>query len=159
MARAYYSTVFREPATEVWKIIRDFNNYPVWVGGAGESRIEDGKSGDAVGAVRSVHYKGRHIRQRLLALSDVERSFSYGSCEPFAFMGSDGESAEPIDYEGTLRVTPIIATGQSFVEWWVSFDGGAADRARWTAFFAAGLRHWMASLGSHVGDTDLGGAP
>jgi|SRR5450432_18899 hypothetical protein len=42
MARAYYSTVFEQPAPEVWKIVRDFNNYPVWVGGAGESRIEDG---------------------------------------------------------------------------------------------------------------------
>ena len=34
---------------QVWKIVRDFNTYPVWVGGAGESAIEDGKSGDAVG--------------------------------------------------------------------------------------------------------------
>ncbi|HEY4985103.1 MAG TPA: SRPBCC family protein, partial [Bradyrhizobium sp.] len=77
MAKAYYSTVFAQPAPEVWKIIRDFNNYPVWVGGAGESRIEDGKSGDTVGAIRSVLYQGRHIRQRLLAQSDVERSQTY----------------------------------------------------------------------------------
>jgi len=27
MARAYYSTIFREPAPEIWKIVRDFNNY------------------------------------------------------------------------------------------------------------------------------------
>jgi hypothetical protein len=54
MAKAYYSTVFEQPAPEVWKIIRDFNNYPVWVDGAGESRIEDGKSGDTVGAIRNV---------------------------------------------------------------------------------------------------------
>jgi hypothetical protein len=74
MASAYYSTIFHEPAAEIWKIIRDFNNYPIWVGGAGESRIEDGKSGDAVGAVRHVLYQGRQIRQRLLALSDVERA-------------------------------------------------------------------------------------
>src|SRR5712692_2583662 len=57
MAKAYYSTVFEQPAPEVWKIVRDFNNYPVWVGGAGESEIEDGKSGDTVGAVRSVLYR------------------------------------------------------------------------------------------------------
>jgi hypothetical protein len=69
MAKAYYSTVFREPAADIWEIVRDFNNYPVWVGGAGESRIEDGKSGDTVGAVRDVVYQERHIRQRLLALS------------------------------------------------------------------------------------------
>ena len=79
MARAYYSTIFRESAPEVWKIIRDFNNYPIWVSGAGESRIEDGRAGDAVGAVRHVVYEGRHIRQRLLALSDVERSQTYES--------------------------------------------------------------------------------
>ncbi len=54
MATAYYSIVFEQPAAEVWKIIRDFNDYPVWVGGAGESRMGDGKSGDAVGAVRSM---------------------------------------------------------------------------------------------------------
>ena len=74
MTSAYYSTIFAAPAAEVWKIVRDFNNYPVWVDGAGDSEIEDGKTGDTVGAVRSVHYNGRHIRQRLLALSDVERS-------------------------------------------------------------------------------------
>jgi hypothetical protein len=52
---------------KVWKIVRDFNNYPVWVGGAGESEFADGKSGDAVGAVRRVLYQDRRIRQRLLA--------------------------------------------------------------------------------------------
>jgi hypothetical protein len=50
MARAYYSTVFTRSADELWSDIRDFNNYLVWVDGSGESEIEDGKSGDAVGA-------------------------------------------------------------------------------------------------------------
>jgi len=159
MAKVYYSSVLDRPSDAVWAMVRDFNNYPAYIDEVTESHIEDGRAGDAVGAVRSFVYDGLRVRQCLLALSDVERSFSYSSCEPFAFMGSDGESAAPIDYEGTLRVTPIVATGQSFVEWWVSFDCGAADRARWTAFFAAGLRHWMASLGSHVGDAASGGAP
>ena len=70
----------RTARSEVWKIVRDFNNYPVWVGGAGESRIEDGKTGDTVGAVRSVLYQERQIRQRLLALSDVERAQTYEFC-------------------------------------------------------------------------------
>ena len=51
VAKAYYSTVFERPADDIWKIIRDFNNYPVWVGGAGESRIEGGKSGETIGAI------------------------------------------------------------------------------------------------------------
>lgn len=62
MTRAYYSTVFEQSAPRVWEIVRDFNNYPVWVGGVGESWIEDDKTGDTVGAVRSVLYQERNIR-------------------------------------------------------------------------------------------------
>src|SRR5947209_407987 len=99
MAKAYYSTVFEQPAQKIWEIVRDFNNYPVWVGGAGESAIEDGKSGDTVGAIRNVLYQERRIRQRLLAQSDVERSQTYEFC---------GAPAMPmIDYQATLRVTPV----------------------------------------------------
>ena len=77
MTRSYYSTIFDQSADEVWNIIRDFNNYSVWVDGAGESQIEAGKSGDSVSAIRNVLYNGKQIRQRLLALSDVERSQTY----------------------------------------------------------------------------------
>lgn len=77
MAKAYYSTVFTQSADDIWNVIRDFNNYPVWVDGAGESRIEDGRSGDTVGAVRDVLYRGQRIRQRLVALSDAERAQVY----------------------------------------------------------------------------------
>ena len=49
MSKCYYSTIFEQPADEVWNVIRDFNNYPVWVDGAGESEIEAGKSGEFCG--------------------------------------------------------------------------------------------------------------
>jgi len=48
--RRHCSTIFRQTALEIWKIIRDFNNYPVC--DAGGSRIEDGKPGETVGAIR-----------------------------------------------------------------------------------------------------------
>jgi hypothetical protein len=108
MAKAYYSTVFEQPAPEVWKIVRDFNNYKVWVGGAGESQIEDGKSGDTVGAIRSVLYQGRNIRQRLVAQSDTERSQTYEFC---------GEPTLPVTgFQATLRITPVVDGGRAFVE-------------------------------------------
>src|SRR5437763_8407617 len=69
MAKAYYSTVFEQPAEDIWAIVRDFNNYSVWLADT-ESRIENGKSGDAVGAIRNVRIADRTIRQRLLAHSD-----------------------------------------------------------------------------------------
>ena len=138
MTSAYYSTIFRKPAADVWKIVRDFNNYPVWVGGAGESAIEDGKSGDTVGAVRNVLYQQRRIRQRLLAQSDVERSQTYEFC---------GEPTIPVtDYQATLRVTPIVDGDRAFVEWWATFDCEAAKRDELTGSLAGSFEKWLESL-------------
>lgn len=138
MARSYYSTVFDQSADAVWRVIRDFNNYPVWVDGAGESEIEDGKSGEAVGCVRHVLYDGRHIRQRLKALSDTERAQTYAFAE---------EGALPVtDYEATLRVTPIVDGGRAFVEWWATFDCAPAERTERVAFFRDAFAGWLESL-------------
>ena len=138
MAKAYYSTVFPQPAAAVGEIIRDFNNYPVWVGGAGESRIEDGKSGDAVGAVRNVQYRDRTIRQRLLGLSDIERTQTYGFCGPASL---------PVEgFAATLRVTPIVDGDRSFVEWWASFDCEPGLRDELTETLRGWFAQWLESL-------------
>jgi len=138
MARAYYSTVFEQPAPQVWKIVRDFNNYPVWVGGAGKSEIEDGKSGDTVGAVRTVLYQDRRIRQRLLGQSDVERSQTYEFC---------GEASLPVtDFQATLRITPIVDGDRAFVEWWATFDCEATLRDELTGTLGGWFGKWLESL-------------
>lgn len=64
MPQAYYSTVFEHSADAVWRVIRDFNNYPVRVDGGGESAIEEGRAGDAVGVVRNVLFDGRRLLSR-----------------------------------------------------------------------------------------------
>jgi hypothetical protein len=143
MARAYYSTIFQQPAAHIWEIIRDFNNYPVWVGGTGESRIEDGKSGDAVGAVRNVHYKGRNIRQRLLALSDVERSQTYEFCGP--------PSLPMEGFKATLRVFEIVDGERAFVEWWADFDCEEVRREELCATLSGWFGGWLESLRSAIG--------
>jgi hypothetical protein len=90
MAKSYNSAVFDQPAAQGWKIVRDFNNHPAWVGrAAGESRIEDGKSGNTVGAIRSVLYQEQQIRQRLLALSDIEPTQAYEFCGVASFPVAD----------------------------------------------------------------------
>jgi hypothetical protein len=138
MTSAYYSTIFRKPAADVWKIVRDFNNYPVWVDGAGDSEIEDGKSGDSVGAVRSVHYNGRHIRQRLLALSDVERSQTYEFC---------GAATLPVSgFQATLRITPVVDGDAAFVEWRADFDCEEARRNELSATLRDWFAKWLESL-------------
>jgi hypothetical protein len=142
VARSYYSTIFAQPAGEVWSVIRDFNNYPVWVDGAGESAIEAGKSGDSVGAVRNVLYKGIARRQKLLALSDSERSQTY------CFI-----SEPPLhtrDFQATLRVTPVVDGNRAFVEWWATFDCDAERRDERTAFFRDAFAGWLESLRRHL---------
>ena len=143
MARAYYSTVFEQPAQDIWKIIRDFNNYTVWVAGAGESRIEDGKSGDTIGAVRNVLYQGRHIRQRLLAQSDVERSQTYEFCE--------APTLPMTGFQATLRVTPVVDGDRAFVEWWANFDCEPARRDELTETLRSWFGKWLKSLRESVG--------
>lgn len=138
MPRSYYSTVLDQPAGAVWSVIRDFNNYPVWVDGAGTSEIERGKAGDAVGCVRSVLYGGRHIRQRLLALSDTERAQTYAFAE---------EGTLPVaGYEATLRVTPVVDGDRAFVEWWATFDCAPVERDERVAFFRDAFAGWLGSL-------------
>ncbi len=142
MAKSYYSTVFEQSADAVWRVIRDFNNYPVWVDGAGESQIEDGKSGAAVGCVRNVLYNGSHRRQQLLALSDVERSQTY--C--FA-----GVSPLPLeDLQATIRATPIVDGDRSFVEWFAIFDCDGHNHDERVVFFRDAFAGWLGSLRRHL---------
>jgi Polyketide cyclase / dehydrase and lipid transport len=142
MSRSYYSTIFEQPAAEVWSIIRDFNNYPVWVDGAGESEIEAGKSGDSVGAVRNVLYNGVRRRQKLIALSDTDRAQTYNFV-----------SEPPIhtrNFQATLRVTPVIDGERAFVEWWATFDCDLDRAEERAAFFRDAFAKWLKSLRRHL---------
>jgi polyketide cyclase/dehydrase/lipid transport protein len=135
MAKAYYSTVFSQSADDIWTVIRDFNNYTVWVDGAGESHIEGGKSSDAVGAVRNVLYNGKRVRQSLLALSDPDRAMSYAFC--------DADALPVQHYQATLKLTPITDGNRAFVEWWATFDCTPERHDEWTAFYRDAFGRWL----------------
>ncbi|MGD9511377.1 MAG: SRPBCC family protein [Geminicoccaceae bacterium] len=131
MPKAYASTVLNASADKVWAAIRDFNGLPGWHPGIADSAIEDGGSSDQVGAVRSMHLgDGAHIRERLLSLCDVTRSYSYNfETTPFAVL----------NYHATLRVTPVTDGDRAFVEWWTTFDCEPEKIAEWTDTFAGAV--------------------
>ena len=132
MAKSYASTVVDASAEDVWARIRDFNGLATWHGGVvATSEIEDGKAGDQVGAVRSFTLAdGTNLRERLLAHSDLERSYTYGVLKaPF----------DVDNYQATMRVTPVTDGGTSFVEWWTTFDCDRDRQAHWVGFFASAL--------------------
>jgi ribosome-associated toxin RatA of RatAB toxin-antitoxin module len=137
MRKVYYSTVIDQPADRVWSVIRDFNSYPIWVEGIKESHIEEGKAGDAVGAIRNFDNGGSRIRQRLLSHSDLERCYVFESCEPLGPITS---------YQGTGRVTPIVDGNRAFVEWWTTFECSDNERESCTRFFTEGQPQWLESL-------------
>jgi hypothetical protein len=112
MNKVYYSTVIDQPADRVWSVIRDFNSYPVWVEGINES-------------------------QRLLAHSDLDRFYTFESCEPLGAITY---------YQGTGRVTPIVDGNRAFVEWSTVFDCPDAERKTCAAFFVEGTPQWLNSL-------------
>jgi hypothetical protein len=143
MAGAYYSTVFDQPVERVWAAIRDFGAYTDRVDGVDESGIEDGKAGDTVGAVRSIRMGERHIRQRLLAHSDLARCYTYEFCTP--------PPAPLANYRATIRASPISDGNRAFVEWQATFDCAPADIDHWAGFYATSFGTWLASLRAHLG--------
>jgi len=129
MALSYASTVIDAPADAVWARIRDFNGMPDWYPEViATSEIEDGKTGDQVGAIRSFTLAdGTHLREKLLAHSDEKRSYTYDFQKtPF----------DVDNYNATLRVVPITDGNKAFVEWWTTFDCDRDQQEHWTGFFA-----------------------
>jgi len=129
MAKSYASTVIDAPADEVWARIRDFNGLADWHSGmVATSEIEEGKAGDQVGGVRSFTLTNdAHLREKLLAHSDQERSYTYDfQKDPF----------DVDNYLATIRVTPVTDGNRSFVEWWTTFDCDRDKIGYWENFFA-----------------------
>jgi hypothetical protein len=138
--------VIERPIGVIWDLVRDFNNYPKYIEGVVESRIEDGRPGDAVGAVRAFVYGDATIRQRLSALSDDDHYFTYVGLDPFPFPADgSGPVPEPIHYRGTLRLTEISHGDQAtFVEWQVAYEGSAAPE--WRSLLSDLIDQWIDSL-------------
>ena len=132
-----YSSVFNQTADQVWAVIRDFNSYPVWVATVTESHIEGGKAGDSVGAIRNFVESGTRIRQRLLAHSDLDRSYVYESC---------GALGAITYYQGTARVAPITDGDRAYMEWSVTFDCAPEEKVNCTKGLEEAMPQWFKSL-------------
>jgi hypothetical protein len=138
MPKAFYSTVLDQSADAVWSTIRAFDAY-AWAGTGVDAAMEDSAAGDQVGGVRRVETPVGQLRQRLLAHSDAERSYTYEICAPSPYAVSD--------YVATIRVTPVVDGNRAFVEWWARFDCPVKERDRWIDQFAhQGFAVWLESL-------------
>ena len=78
MIKVEKSTVIDAPIERVWPVLRDFNGHDRWHPAIKESRIEERRPADAIGAIRRFRLRdGSLLRERLLTLSDAEKTLSY----------------------------------------------------------------------------------
>jgi hypothetical protein len=144
LAKVFVSSIVDAPASQIWSVIRDFNNLPGWLPAAAESRIEQNARADQIGCIRNFTLKdGGRIRERLLALSDFDFSMTYAMLE--SPMGVD-------DYVATLRLFPITDGDRSYVEWTAEFGCPPAREAELVSLigrnvFLAGLQALQARFG------------
>ena len=72
------STILDAPTDAVWDVLRDFNGHDRWHPAVATSTIERAQAADKIGCVRRFKLKdGSELREQLLALSDLEQTFSY----------------------------------------------------------------------------------
>jgi len=137
------STVVRAPLEAVWAILRNFNGHERWHPAVASSEIEEGAADDQVGAVRNFQLvDGGRIREQLLALSDVETSFTYCILEAPVFLRN---------YVANVRLRRITDDDACLWEWRASFDPPTAEKDQLRRFVTediieAGFRAFRQSL-------------
>jgi hypothetical protein len=76
------STVIEAPVEAVWALLENFGDVSRWHPDVPESRIEDGGAGRKWGDIRSIKLRdGTPIREKLLAISDALKSYTYSVIE------------------------------------------------------------------------------
>ena len=115
----YNSIIVDGSADQVWSKIRNFNDMG-WADGIVESLETIGdKAGTEVGAKRLLNGA---ITETLVSFNDDARAFSYSIDDGPAVLSKE----QVRGYLGSVRVAPITATGQCFVEWeshWQDAEG------------------------------------
>ena len=72
------STILDAPTDVVWAVLRDFNGFDRWHPAIATSAIERAQSAAKIGCIRRLKLSdGSEVREQLLALSDLEQTFSY----------------------------------------------------------------------------------
>lgn len=114
MVKVIRSTVLYAPVERVWAVLRDFNGHDEWHPVVATSKIERNEPSDRVGCVRAFRLEdGSQLREQLLALSDMEMTFSYCLLDtPIPLF----------NYIAHVRLYPVTDGDATFWEWEGRFD-------------------------------------
>ncbi len=131
----YTSSVIDAPVDKVWLLTRDFGGFSTWHSAVSRSFIEGDDPPDRVGCIRRFTLvTGETVRERLLALCDVERVFRYALLDgPLPLR----------DYVATFRLRPVTEGDRTFISWKAKYythaDAGVSIRSRIEDLFQQGF--------------------
>jgi hypothetical protein len=122
MPRVVKSTIIDAPTGQVWAVLRDFNGHDRWHPEVATSHIERSQSADRIGCVRRFKLAdGSELREQLLALSDLEQSFSYCLLDtPIPLF----------NYVAHVRLLPVTDGDRTFWHWESRFTTRVGDEKR-----------------------------
>jgi hypothetical protein len=116
------STVLEAPTQRVWEVLRDFNGHDRWHPAVASSQIERAQSSDKIGCVRRFKLTdGSELREQLLALSDLEQTFSYCLLDTPIPM---------FNYVAHVRLLPVTDGDRTFWHWESRFTTRPVDAER-----------------------------
>ena len=122
------STIIDAPTGAVWQVLRDFNGFDRWLPAVATSAIERAQAADKIGCVRRVKLKdGSELREQLLALSDLEQTFSYCLLDTPIPM---------FNYVAHVRLLPVTDGDRTFWQWESRFTTRPEDREAITQMVA-----------------------
>ncbi|WP_315776973.1 MULTISPECIES: SRPBCC family protein [unclassified Bradyrhizobium] len=109
MPHVVKSTIIDAPTEAVWEVLRDFNGHDRWHPAVATSAIERSQTSDKIGCVRHFRLKdGSELREQLLALSDLEQSFSYCLLDT---------PLQLFNYVAHVRLLPVTDGDRTFWHW------------------------------------------
>ena len=118
------STILDAPTGAVWNVLRDFNGHDRWHPAVATSTIERAQASDRIGCVRRFKLKdGSELREQLLALSDLEQTFSYCLLDTPIPM---------FNYVAHVRLLPVTDGDRTFWHWESRFTTRPAEAAEIT---------------------------
>ena len=120
MVKVIRSTILPAPVEAVWDVLRDFNGHDRWHPAVATSQIERGREPDRVGSVRKFRLgDGSELREQLLALSDVDASYSYCLLDtPIPLF----------NYVSHVRLMPVTDDDHTFWQWEGQFSTFAEQK-------------------------------
>jgi uncharacterized protein YndB with AHSA1/START domain len=106
--KVWTSRVIKAPVEKVWATIRDFAGMGGWHDDITRMRMLGRARSDKVSGVRDFYFGDGHLKEELLHLSDLERSYSYRITE----------CAIPwMNYVSGPRLWPVTAGNMTFGVW------------------------------------------